>query len=183
MEVKMNFWHQAWNWNATSDEEKGLFPCDRYMTSEYRSLIRAIDVSAPADTVFRWICQLKIAPYSYDWLDHGWRQSPRQLTPGLEQLELGQNFMIGRIVEFEQNCQITCLIQPELESKLGQTALTYLVKNIPPSASRIVVRINIGAQNWLERFRRFLLAWGDLIMMRKQLMTIKALAERNSPHD
>ena len=65
----MSFWNQAWNWNATSDEEKELFPCDRYMTSEYRSLIRAIDVSASANIVFRWICQLRIAPYSYDWLD------------------------------------------------------------------------------------------------------------------
>ncbi len=79
----MSIWNMAWNWNATNDEEKERFPCDKYMTSEYRGLIRAIDVSAPAEVVFRWICQLKIAPYSYDWLDNGGRQSPRQLTPGV----------------------------------------------------------------------------------------------------
>ena len=179
----MSIWNLAWNWNATSDEEKELFPCDRYMTSKYRSLIRAINVSAPANIVFRWICQLKIAPYSYDWLDNGRRQSPRQLTPGLEQLELGQNFMIGRIVEFEEGRQITCVILPELESKFGPTSLTYVVKNTAPATSRIVVKADIGARNWLERFRRFLLAWGDLIMMRKQLITIKSLAEGNSSSD
>ncbi len=176
----MNIWNQAWNWNATIDEEKETFPCDRYMTSEYRSLIRAIDVSAPADIVFRWICQLKIASYSYDWLDNGGRQSPRQLTPGVEQLELGQNFMIGRIVEFEEDLQITCLIHPELKSKFGSTSLTYMVKKVAPTASRIIVKIDVEARNWLEKFRRFLLAWGDLIMMRKQLITIKSLAEGNS---
>jgi hypothetical protein len=176
----MSILNLAWNWNATNDEEKESFPCDKYMTSEYRSLIRAIDVSASADVVFRWICQLKIAPYSYDWLDNGGRQSPRQLTPGVEQLQLGQNFMIGGIVEFEQGCQITCLIHPKLESAFGLTSLTYVVKNTAPAASRIVVKIDIGARNWFERFRRFLLAWGDLIMMRKQLITIKSLAEANS---
>ena len=176
----MSIWNLAWNWHATSDEEKELFPCDRYMTCEYRSLIRAIDVSAPAGLVFRWICQLKLAPYSYDWLDNGGRQSPRQLTPGLEQLELGQNFMIGRIVEFEAGRHITCVILPELESKFGSTALTYAVKNTAPNTSRIVVKANIGARDGWARFRRFLLAWGDLIMMRKQLLTIKSLAEGSS---
>lgn len=150
------------------------------MTSEHRSLIRAIDVSAPAAIVFRWICQLKIAPYSYDWLDNSGRHSPRQLTPGLEQLELGQNFLIGRIVEFEAGHHITCVILPELESTFGSTTLTYAVKNITPTTSRIVVKANIGARDWLERLRRFLLAWGDLIMMRKQLITIKSLAEGSS---
>ena len=176
----MSIWNLAWNWNATNDEEKEKFPCDKYMKSEYRGLIRAIDVSAPAEVVFCWICQLKIAPYSYDWLDNGGRQSPRQLTPGVEQLELGQNFMIGGIVEFKQGRQITCLIHPKLESAFGLTSITYVVKNTAPAASRIVVKIDIGARNWFERFRKFLLAWGDLIMMRKQLITIKSLAESNS---
>jgi len=179
----MSIWNLVWNWNATADEEKEQFPCDRYMTSKYRSLIRAIDVSAPASLVFRWICQLKIAPYSYDWLDNGGRQSPRQLTPGLDHLELGQNFMIGRIIEFEAGSHITCVILPELESKFGSTSLTYAVKNITPTTSRIVVKADIGARDWWERFRRFLLACGDLIMMRKQLITIKSLAEGNSSSD
>jgi hypothetical protein len=174
----MSVWNLAWNWNATRDEEKETFPCDRYMTSEYRGMLRAIDVSAPAAIVFRWICQLKIAPYSYDWIDNHGHQSPRQLTPGVEKLEVGQNFMICRIVEFEEDRHITCVILHEFEAMYGLMSFTYSVKDTGPAASRIVVKIDIGARNVWERLRRYLLAWGDLIMMRKQLMTIKSLAER-----
>ena len=179
----MSIWNQAWSWNATSDEEKEIFPCDQYMTSEYRSMIRAIDILALANIVFRWICQLKLAPYSYDWIDNWGRQSPRQLTPGVEQLAIGQNFLIGRIVEFEEGRQITCVIYPKLESIFGLMSLTYAVQNTSPGACRLVVKIDVGARNWMERLRRFILAWGDLIMMRKQLLTIKSLAEGNSSND
>lgn len=167
----------AWNWNATGDEQKEALPCDRYMPGAYRSMIRAIDVVAPADVVFRWVCQLKVAPYSYDWIDNRGRQSPRRLTPGAEQLALGQNFLIGQIVEFAEGRHITSVIHPQMAPQFGQMALTYAVKETGPTACRLVVKIDMGARNWLERVRRYLLAWGDLIMMRKQLITIKSLAE------
>jgi hypothetical protein len=58
----MSFWNLAWNQNATSEEEKESFPCDKYMKSETRGMLRAIDIAAPKESVFRWLCQLKAAP-------------------------------------------------------------------------------------------------------------------------
>ncbi|MEW6406237.1 MAG: hypothetical protein AB1649_31000 [Chloroflexota bacterium] len=179
----MSIWNLAWNWNTTSDEEKEIFPCDQYMTSDYRSMMRAIDILTSAAIVFRWICQLKVAPYSYDWIDNLGRQSPRQLTPGVDQLEIGQNFLIGKIVEFEEGRHITSVIHQKLTSIFGFISLTYAVKDTGPEACRLIVKVNCGARNWIERLRRFILAWGDLIMMRKQLNTIKSLAESNSSCD
>ncbi|MGH7858974.1 MAG: hypothetical protein ACREQY_16735, partial [Candidatus Binatia bacterium] len=56
-------------WGVTSAETVLSFPCDRLLPGEGEVWFRAIDVSAPAEVLFRWLCQLRVAPYSYDWID------------------------------------------------------------------------------------------------------------------
>jgi hypothetical protein len=29
-----------------------------------------VEIAAQPEEVFRWICQLRVAPYSYDWINH-----------------------------------------------------------------------------------------------------------------
>jgi hypothetical protein len=71
-------------------------------------LFRGVTVRARAPVVFRWLCQLRVAPYSYDWLDNLGRRSPRTLTPGAERLELGQRVMgIFELVGFEPDRHLT----------------------------------------------------------------------------
>ncbi len=57
--------------------------------------------------------------------------------------------------------------------------MTYRVTPIGAGVSRLVVCMTVAASGRLSRLRRTLLGWGDLIMMRKQLLTLKHLAERN----
>jgi hypothetical protein len=45
-------------------------------------------------------------------------------------------------------------------------------------AGKVGGQISIGAAGWIERLA---LPWGDLIMMRRQLLNFKALAERGYP--
>jgi hypothetical protein len=173
----MTLWKNARNWNATDEEEVVEYPCDKYTSTESIWLFRAITINAPIHTVYRWICQIKLAPYSYDWMDNGGRESPRQLIPGTENIELGQNFMVGPIVEFEKDNHITCISDPKFEKIFGKMSLTYTVRSGNIGSVRIIVKIVIQAKNWFERLRAYLLGWGDLIMMRKQLINIKALSE------
>ncbi|MCK7580455.1 MAG: hypothetical protein MZV65_35625 [Chromatiales bacterium] len=66
-----------------------------------------------ARIVFRWLCQLRVAPYSYDWIDNLGRTSPGVLLPGLDALEAGQRFMtIFRLVAFAPGESITLETPP-----------------------------------------------------------------------
>jgi hypothetical protein len=165
------------------------FPCDRNLPGAEEAYYRAIDVAAPPGVLFRWLCQLRAAPYSYDWLDNFGRRSPCELTPGLERLEVGQRFMtIFDLVEFEPDAQIT-LLCTRWRRVFGEVAGTYLIVPEPadpdpsnPDRCRLLVKVavrHLGGRVE-SSLRRRVLPWADLIMMRKQLRTLKARAEASA---
>ncbi len=71
--------------------------------------------------VFRWLCLLEVAPYSYDWIDNLGRRSPRTLTPGTEDLEVGQEFLVSRLLEFEPDRHIAGVVLPRPERLFRST--------------------------------------------------------------
>lgn len=167
-------------WNVSAAEVAASYPCERLVDGPVRALTRGVDIDAPVAVVFRWLCQLRVAPYSYDWIDNRGRRSPRTLTPGLERLARGQQFLIAEITDFELDRHITGRATAGPERLFGVAASTYQV--LPQSSgSRLLVRLLVHEpQNWRQQLRFRLLAWSDLIMMRKQLLTLKALAEHTA---
>jgi hypothetical protein len=168
-------------WNVTTAEVAADYPCDRLAQTQVRRLTRGVDINAPASVVFRWLCQLRVAPYSYDWIDNLGRRSPRTLTPGADSLARGQRFLIAEITDFAPNEHITGRAVSTAERLYGVVAITYRVTPRPSLATRLVVRLLVREPtHWWYAIRFQLLAWGDLIMMRKQLITLKALAEQTA---
>ena len=164
---------------GTSEEERALpFPCDRHLERSDAAYYRGVTIEAPPSIVFRWLCQMRVAPYSYDWIDNFGRKSPRELTPGLDQLEIGQRVMIGPLVEFERDRHLTVLMRSRL---WGTMSVTYMIVPQAADGCRVLVKLMAryprGPIGWIERL---VLPWGDLIMMRKQLLNFKALAEREA---
>jgi hypothetical protein len=143
-------------------------PCDGLCPHGGVRADRAISIDAPPSTVFCWVCQLRAAPYSYDVLDNFGRRSPRERDPDLVRLEVGQRFMtVFTLQSFVSGEQITL--------RSGRVAVTYRIR--PEGAgSRLQVRVWFGGRRWAGR----VLALGDLVMMRKQLLTLKSLAEHES---
>jgi len=166
-------------WGSSEDEREAAYPCDALVDRAHAVLYRAVDVSAPAELVFRWLCQLRVAPYSYDWIDNLGRPSPRQLVAGLENLDVGQRFMtFFRLVSFEPGSSITL---DSRTSPLGRVAVTYRVVPNARDQSRLVAKLAWAAPAGLHRLvLRHLLPAGDLIMMRRQLLTLKRWAERDA---
>ncbi|MEW6284163.1 MAG: hypothetical protein AB1758_36450 [Candidatus Eremiobacterota bacterium] len=167
-------------WGTRSEELGAEYPCDRHLSHPDQAMFRAVSVEAGAPLVYRWLCQLRVAPYSYDWIDNLGRRSPRKLTPGLERLEVGQKVMtIFRLVEFEPDRHVTMVMSmPAAVAVFGQVALSYVTVPLAPERTRLLVKFLVRYPGWLPRsLMSRVLGWGDLIMMCKQLLTLKALAE------
>lgn len=166
------------SWGSTASERAAPYPCDALLPAAETTLWRAVDVAAPAPIVFRWLCQLRAAPYSYDLLDNFGRRSPQELTPGLERLEAGQRVMtIFRLVEFEPGRSLTVVSRGPL---FGEVACTYLVEPSGDRECRLVLKILARYPKGLRRpLMRLVLPPGDLVMARRQLLNLKRLAERS----
>jgi hypothetical protein len=167
------------NWGSTPDEEAASYPCDRLLPGAERWLFRAADVAAPAPIAFRWLCQLRVAPYSYDWIDNFGRQSPRTLTPGLEDIRPGQRAVaIFEVADVEPGESIT-LQAPR--SMFGNVIITYRVVPVDDHRSRLVGKIGVVYPEGVHgAVLRDVLPFGDLVMMRKQLRTLAELAAESA---
>jgi hypothetical protein len=166
-------------WGSRVEERVAPYPCDGMINHPDAVLFRAVGVAAPAELVFRWLCQLRLAPYSYDWIDNLGRKSPRVLTPGLAELEVGQRFMtIFRLASFDEASSITL---DSTTSLFGRVVVTYRATPFASGGSRLVAKVTLRVPPGpLGLVIRPLLPAGDLVMMRRQLLTLKKLAERDA---
>jgi len=167
--------HRFHAWGTTEEDHAMSYPCDSYVSPPHLYYHRGIEVLAPKEIVYRWLCQLRVAPYAYDY----GRQSPPQLTPGADRLSPGQRMLVMfRVVEFVENEQIT-MRSDRYAWFFGNVALTYRLVPCGASSCRIVTKLtahDTGSYAW--RLRRDYYPIGELPLMHKQLRTFKHLAER-----
>jgi hypothetical protein len=169
------------NWGTEPEERARPFPCDHLIAGATVAYYRGVTIDARPQTVFRWLCQMRVAPYSYDWIDNFGRRSPQFLTPGVERLAIGQTVMrIFELVDFVPDEHLTLRLKPaDFWNLVEELAVGYVVVPTAAGSSRLLVKLLIryrsGALGWLMRLG---LPWGDLVMMRRQLLNLKALAER-----
>lgn len=169
-------WPLAW---GTTDAEIGAtYPCDDIFPSPTFDAHRAIRVAAPRADVFRWLCQLRVAPYSYDWLDNWGRTSPRTLTPGLERLEIGQRFItVFTLVSFVSDEHITIRVSRLGRWMFGELAISYVTRDDGSGGTRLIAKLTLPRATGIGLLRQWMLAWLDLFMMSRQLIILRDLAE------
>ncbi len=172
------------NWGMTSQERKLVFPCDNYI-KEYDpafTLYRGITIKAPMSTVFKWVSQLRIAPYSYDWIDNHGRPSPNRLLSDLPPLANGQIvWNIFELIDFEIDRSITLRATPAglMKYQLQDLVVSYLIYPQDNQTCRLLVKGLMKYRNNLAgRLAKYLMPGLDLIMMRKQFLRLKMLAEQ-----
>jgi hypothetical protein len=167
------------HWGTTPVERGRHYPCDDVLPNPERALYRAVTVESSAPVVFRWLCQLKVAPYSYDLIDNLGRRSPPHLVPGVDRLVVGERVLIFELASFVVDEHLT--IGAWDHRAFGDVAISYVVVPDGPQASRLLAKVVFTPPGGLAGavLRRVLPA-GDLVMMRRQLLNLKALAEATS---
>jgi hypothetical protein len=160
-------------WGVTDREVARHFPVDDLVPAPAVQMWRGVSVAAAPDEVWPWVCQLQLAPYSYDWLDNLGRRSPRQLLgrpdpePGQRYSCVGGRFPVGRVLAVAH--------QEYLTAEILGAKMCYLL--VPEGAgTRLLLKIVIARPRWYGPA----LAVGDLPMARRQLLNLKALAERDT---
>lgn len=169
--------HPIRYWNVTAEEEITNHPADALQAASGTHLVRAIDVDADPETVYRWLCQITVAPYSYDLVDNLGRRSPATLTPGAENLRLGQRFGIGPIVDFEPGRHITAVSAGLAARVSNGVVMSYQVVPGLRARSRILVCFALPRPRGLDRLWHAVLGAGDLVMVHHQLHRLKRYAE------
>src|SRR5690349_25071429 len=104
-------------WGVTAAEVDRGYPCDHLVPLPAVQLWRGVTVNhrSPAQ-VWPWLCQLRLAPYSYDWVDNLGRRSPRELrglpdpVPGEPFTQSGNRFPLGRVLAVSHEEHLTATI-------------------------------------------------------------------------
>ncbi|MDV3220123.1 SRPBCC family protein [Intrasporangium sp.] len=143
--------------------------------------MRAVRVDAPPHVVYAWLAQLRAAPYSYDLIDNLGRRSPRTMTR-TDEVEIGQTFAgIFTLTACEPGRAITLELTDRAALRLfGPVTLVYRAM---PDQGTCVLRCDLflpRPSNGFDGLRQLLLAWGDLVMMRRQLLNFRRLSERTA---
>ena len=97
------------------------------------------------------------------------------MLPGLEHLAVGQRFMtIFTLTDFEVDRHLTLHSQTRL---FGEVGISYVL-GPHPGGCRLVAKVRVRAPRApVASLLRWMLPAGDLVMMRKQLRTLRDLAE------
>lgn len=159
-------------WGVCEEEIARAYPCDEFVTAPALRVWRGVDIAAPAETVWPWLAQVRLAPYSYDWIDNLGRRSPRSLL-GLPEPRVGENFTaaggreLGRIVSVEPGEQLTGAL-------LSGVYMSYVLVPRDPDSTRLLLKVVMRNHRWAALG----VSIGDLVMARRQLLNFKRLAER-----
>jgi hypothetical protein len=159
-------------WGVSESDTQRSYPCDVFVTSPNLRAWRGVRVDAPADALWPWVAQVRLAPYSYDWIDNRGRRSPQQLA-GLPEPKAGDPYStiggsrpVGRILSVDPGRQLTATI--------GSAFMSYVLVPEDQRTTRLLLKVVMRGRPWTVRA----VAVGDLIMARRQLLNFKRLAER-----
>jgi hypothetical protein len=160
-------------WGVTEPDIKRRYPCDEFVPDPGLSLWRGVTVRTSADRVWPWVVQIRLGPYSYDWIDNFGRRSPQRLC-NIRDPVIGDHFTsafggreLGRILAVKPGEALT--------AKITGYVMSYVL--VPgDSTTRLLLKVVASRRGIAAQ----LISIGDLIMARRQLLNLAHLAEQTA---
>ena len=160
-------------WGVTDDEVAARYPCDDVVPAPAVQVWRGITVHATPAQVWPWLCQLRLAPYSYDWIDNLGYRSPRTLRdlpdpqPGEPFSRVGGGRLaVGRVLSVRH--------QEHLTARIMGGVMSYVLRP-QGTGTRLLMKVVVE-----PRWYAVPVAIGDWPMARRQLKNLKELAETHA---
>jgi hypothetical protein len=157
-------------WGVSDSETELRYPCDAFLPAPALQVWRGVTVRTEPEALWPWLTQVRVAPYSYDWIDNLGRRSPRRLLH-LPEPRVGDAYTaaggreMGRIVSVERERHLT--------GKILGAYMSYLLVPGELETTRLLLKVVADINPLLAPA----LSVGDLVMARRQLLNLKALAE------
>lgn len=176
-------WHLRWG--ASTDEVHSLLPGDALLPVPHFQATRAVTIDASPETVWPWLVQIGLGRagfYSYDRLDNKGEPSADRILPEHQQLAVGAVAAPMELPANERNSfRVFGFEEPAWLgwAKEGSTWVWVLKPLDWGRRTRLVVRLKAADRFPWSLVSAPLLELGDFPMMRKQLLGIKARAERS----
>ena len=162
-------------WGVSNAESMLRFGCDDLVTDPALELWRGVTVDAPPAALWPWVGMLRLAPYSYDLIDNLGTRSPRTLV-SLAEPEPGDRAMRVAVVVAVVPAQELTVQLGRAGGPVGRTLMSYRL--LPAGRqTRLVLKVVVEPGGPLTRLLTGMLPLGDLVMARKQLLTLKAVCE------
>jgi hypothetical protein len=159
-------------WGVSDAEVARRYPCDDVVAAPALSAWRGVAVRCPPRVLWPWVGQIRLGPYSYDWIDNVGHRSPQDLRDLPEPL-VGEPFTTafgrpqGRILSVSPGAQVT--------ARIVGAVMSYVL--VPQGehgeTTRLLLKVVMPGGRWVAP----LVSVGDLVMARRQLLNLKRLAE------
>jgi hypothetical protein len=175
------FRRRVLTWGATPEEAEGRLPGDELLENADGLATRAIEIDAPASTVWPWIAQMGPAPrggaYTYDWIENllGVNMySVDRVLAEFQQPKIGDTIALGK------NRMRIERVEPEhvlaWRSEDGNWVWAFVLR---PSgtATRLISRNRYRLPRLVDRIGMAPMEPASLLMERKMLLGIKQRAE------
>lgn len=172
-------------WGATGDEVTRQLPGDELVKTTHFVATRAVTIQAPPSEVWKWLIQIgsgRAGWYSIDWIDNGGKESTWEILPDFQKIE--SDYFIPFTPDQKNGMWVLEFKSPQYIlwwDKKNNATWLWQLDEPAPGQTRLITRLRTKYDfsfPWIIYYIFYDL--GDIIMMRKCMLGIKARAEKRN---